>query len=124
MKIASFVIFLLFVSFPTRSQSPDQLSSMVDREAKTFLAAPNAVGISIGIYKDGRIYTFNYGSTIKGKSIVASSNTPYCIASLSKTFAGLLLAYAVTEKKVKPDDDIRLYLDGQYPNLEFNQQPI
>jgi len=36
----------------------------------------------------------------------------------------LLLAQAATEGRLKLDDDVRKYLDGSYPNLEYNGQPI
>lgn len=35
-----------------------------------------------------------------------------------------MLAQAVKDKKVKIDDDVRLYLDGDYPNLEYQGHPI
>jgi CubicO group peptidase (beta-lactamase class C family) len=35
-----------------------------------------------------------------------------------------LLAQAAIEGKVKLDDDVRRYLDGDYPNLEFHAHPI
>jgi len=35
-----------------------------------------------------------------------------------------LLAQAAIEKKLSLDDDVRKYLDGDYPNLEFQGHPI
>ena len=35
----------------------------------------------------------------------------------------MILAHAVIEKKVKLDDDIRKYLKGDYPNLQYNGKP-
>ncbi|WP_408023818.1 serine hydrolase domain-containing protein [Tenacibaculum sediminilitoris] len=53
-----------------------------------------------------------------------TKNTIYEIASLSKTFNGSLLAQAITEEKVSLDHDIRNYLKGNFPNLEYQGQPI
>src|SRR6185295_11152372 len=53
-----------------------------------------------------------------------SANTIYAIASISKTFTGILLAKAAMEKKLNLNDDIRKYLSGSYPNLEYKGQFI
>src|SRR4030095_9368545 len=53
-----------------------------------------------------------------------TKHTIYELASITKTFTGVLLAQAVVEGKVKLDDDVRKYLDGSYPNLEFEGKPI
>lgn len=43
---------------------------------------------------------------------------------LKYTLTGLVLANAVLENKLSLDDDIRNYLDGKYPNMEFEGVPI
>jgi CubicO group peptidase (beta-lactamase class C family) len=82
------------------------------------------VGLSIGVFKDGQTYTYNFGTTERGKQCRPTRHTRYAIASITKTFTGTLLAQAVIEKRVKLDDDVRSYLDGNYPNLEYQGQPI
>ncbi len=89
-----------------------------------FKDAPQSVALSIGILKDGKTYVFNYGTLQKGKKELPTADTLYAIASITKTFTGTLLAQAVIEKKVKLEDDVRKYLDGSYPNLEFQGHPI
>ncbi|MGE0459967.1 MAG: serine hydrolase domain-containing protein, partial [Vicinamibacterales bacterium] len=42
----------------------------------------------------------------------------------SKTFVGALLAQAALEHKLRLDDDVRLHLEGPYPNLAFDGQPV
>jgi len=97
----------------------------VDQAAAEFYKTnPQAVSVSIGIYKDGRTYTFNYGATKPGGHEKPTADTIYPIASITKTFAGTLLAYAALEGRVRLDDDIRKYLVGDYPNLEFQGHPI
>ncbi len=119
-------IFLISLALPAVGQTPppepvsEDVSAIVSRNAETFLKnAPQAAGLSIGIFKDGKTSTYNYGTVEKGKKIPPSADTLYQIASISKTFTGTLLAQAVIEKKVKFDDDVRKYLDGDYPNLEY-----
>lgn len=106
-------------------QSSDDVSTVVsDAAAKFFRDAPHAAGLSIGVLKDGRMHTYNYGSVEKEKKRLPTAGTLYQIASITKTFTGTLLADAVIEKKVKFDDDVRKYLDGDYPNLQFQGHPI
>ncbi len=56
--------------------------------------------------------------------MLPTDNTVYGIASLTKTFTGVLLAQAVLDGKLRLTDDIRDYLVGDYPNLEYNGTPI
>ncbi|GAA3991435.1 serine hydrolase domain-containing protein [Mucilaginibacter dorajii] len=102
----------------------DSIDTVIAREARVFLQSKAAVGVSVGFYHNGRLYTYNYGSVSKDAQHLPTAHTIYGIGSISKTFAGLLLAKAVTENKVKLDDDIRKYLDGDYPNLEYKGHPI
>ena len=81
-----------------------------------------AVGVSIGIFNDGKTSTYNYGEVEKGTRTLPSHCTLYKIASITKTFTGTLLAHAVVEQHVKLDDDVRIYLDDEYPNLAFDGQ--
>jgi len=105
--------------------SPVAVKAAVVRAVQAFVAAnPQSVGISIGIYEDGQVYTYNYGTTAPSGHIKPSSDTLYPIASITKTFTGALLAQAQSEGRLRLDDDIRKYLDGDYPNLEFAGHPI
>ncbi|GAB2586227.1 serine hydrolase domain-containing protein [Spirosoma areae] len=115
-------------AFPEMASTDNPLKSSVDsiveQAAQRFMAAPQAVGLSIGILKAGRTYVYNYGTVEKDRQQLPTSRTIYPIASITKTVTGALLAQAVVEKKVKLDDDVRLYLTGEYPNLAYQGQPI
>lgn len=100
------------------------VDGMVSQAANKFMGDPHSVGISVGVIKDGQSRRYNFGEVEKGKNVRPTQNTFYELASITKTFTGILLAQAVVEKKVKLDDDIRKYLDGNYPNLEFEGKPI
>lgn len=101
-----------------------RLDSLVNSTVSAFMNDSSRVGLSIGIIKDGISLFYNYGTTEKGKRQIPTANSVYELASITKTFSSALLAKAVLDKKVKLDDDIRLYLDGKYPNLEYKGVPI
>ncbi len=109
-------------AFDNKKQSA--LDLLVDSTVRSFMQSPQNCGLSIGILKNGAGYFYNYGETKRGNKRLPRQNTIYEIGSLTKTFCGLLLAQAVTEKKVSPNDDIRDYLPGNYPGLEWNGKPI
>jgi D-alanyl-D-alanine-carboxypeptidase/D-alanyl-D-alanine-endopeptidase len=92
--------------------------------AAGFMADPRAVGLSVGVIQAGRTHGYHFGTVSKRHQQMANDRTIYPIASLTKTFTGTLLAQAQREGKLKLDDDIRNYLEGDYPNLAFEQQPI
>lgn len=100
------------------------LNTLVMGLGEKFIKNKQAVGLSIGIYNNGRNYFYDYGTTEKGQIKLPTQNTVYEIGSITKAFVSLILANAVIEKKVKFDADIRKYLDGTYPNLEYNEKPI
>jgi CubicO group peptidase (beta-lactamase class C family) len=109
---------------PASSQSNDPFRPVVDREAEKFMASKGAVGLAIGIYKKGKTQMYFYGTTDKEKANKPGPNSIFNIASLSKTFAGFLLASAASEQKLNVNDDIRKYIGAGYPNLEYKGEPI
>lgn len=123
-KIIICVLGLCLLGKAGIAQSKDSVGVVVEKAAKVFMTSKAAVGVSMGIYLDGHIYTYNYGSVSKDAQQLPTTHTLYGIASITKTFTGLLLAKAASENKVKLDDDIRKYLDGDYPNLEYKGHPI
>jgi len=123
---------LSFVNLPAQPQNMQSPADKAGAVAATinhavdefFRDTPQAVGLSIGLVKDGEIYTFNYGTVEKGNTRIPTASTLYPIASVTKTFTGALLAQAALEKRVSLHDDLRKYLKGSYPNLEFKGHPI
>jgi CubicO group peptidase (beta-lactamase class C family) len=104
--------------------SKKEVDALVARAARKFMGDAHAVGLSVGVLKDGQTYTYNYGDVEKGKGRLPTRHTLYEIGSVTKTFTGVLLARAAVEGRLKLDDDVRQYLDGDYPNLEFEGQPV
>ncbi len=128
----SMLIFLCLYSVQGQSQKViatdnnqiNGIDTVVHQSVLPFIKQQSKVGISIGIYNKGEIANYNYGSTQIDKQELPTNRTLYEIGSISKTFMGTLLAKAVKDEKLKMNDDIRLYLEGSYPNLEFKGSPI
>lgn len=124
MKKIFSIILIIFWAFATSVLYGQNLDTLVNSLGANFIKNGQAVGLSIGIYNNGSTHFYNYGTTEIDKTRLPTQNTVYEIGSVTKAFVSLLLANAVIEKRVKLDDDIRKYLDGNYPNLEYKGQPI
>jgi len=108
----------------TNNPRKTKLELYVDSLALSYLSDPGNCSLSIGIINGDKVTTLYYGETKKGNGQLPNGKTWYEIGSISKTFTGIMLAHAVNEGKIKLDDDIRKYLPGEYPNLQFEGQPI
>lgn len=118
-------IFIFALAFAkNHAQSDKNVYSIIDAAAQKVAKESKAYSVSVGIIKDGKIYTKHFGEIDNGKGNKADDNTYFAIASVTKLFTGQLLAQAVLEGKIKLDDDVRKYLKGSYPNLEYNGVPI
>ncbi len=123
-----FVSFFLITSFGTsfsqENNTGDIISRIIQKNGQKFVKNKNISSVSIGIYKDGQVYTEHFGEIVKGKGNLPNDKTIYEVGSVSKTITGYLVAKAVLEQKIKLEDDIRIYLEGNYSNLEYNGTPI
>lgn len=106
------------------STSFKELSQIVDQYAENALSKGNINSLAIAIYKDGEVYQQYYGALDKQSQQAPNDNTLYEIASISKIFAGSLAAKAVLEHKIRLDDDVRIYLEGDYSTLQYKGTPI
>jgi CubicO group peptidase (beta-lactamase class C family) len=106
------------------NQMQTGLDSLVQNMCKEYMSLPQTCGISIGILQDGKRTYYNYGEKSRGMVQLPDQFSCYEAGSITKTFTGLLLAQAIVEGKVKPDEDIREYLPGRYPNLAYGNTPI
>ncbi|MEM8486899.1 MAG: serine hydrolase domain-containing protein [Bacteroidota bacterium] len=99
----------------------DSIASIVTLAAQQFLdTTPQAVGFSISVVAADDIHSFHFGTTSPQGTDTPTDNTIYGIASVTKTFTGVLLAKAVLDGRLDLSSDIRGYLDGDYPNLAYN----
>jgi CubicO group peptidase (beta-lactamase class C family) len=114
----------MFVACALNPAHPIIDAARVDELGQRFVHEPPARGLSVGIVKDGVSRIFNYGEYDRDRHRPPEAATLYSIGSLTKTFTATLLAQAVIEGRVNLEDDVRRHLDGDYPNLEFDGQPI
>jgi CubicO group peptidase (beta-lactamase class C family) len=110
--------------FPSDNPMLSPLDSAVQQAVSLFMSNKNVAGLSIGVIKDGKAYTYHFGEIKKGSGRLPGDNTIYEIGSVTKTFTGILLAHAVCDGKLKLTDDIRKWLNGKFPNLQFDGHPI
>ena len=94
----------------TSNKLLSSMDKLVEQAARPYIQKATTVGLSIGILKDGKITTYNYGETARGNKWLPTSNTIFEIGSITKTFTATLLAYYVNEGKVKLNDPVTKYL--------------
>jgi CubicO group peptidase (beta-lactamase class C family) len=130
MKQAAVVVFIFLLAgsplFAQTVAGPAPMDSasvrvITERYALPYIRDPKHVGLSIGILYAGHRYTYNYGVTDKASRRLPTSRSIYEIASVTKTYTGILLAHAVIEKKLGLQDDIRIYLPGTYHHRRSGQ---
>jgi len=87
-----------------------KLDSTVDQAISAYIQTYGNVGVSAGIFYNGRSYYYNYGEHKKGSEILPDQHTIYDIGSTTKTFTATLLAIAVEQEKVKLETPILKFL--------------
>ncbi|HID8169960.1 TPA: serine hydrolase domain-containing protein [Stenotrophomonas maltophilia] len=115
---------LLAVGCEGRKAPPNDVGAAVDQAAHALIEQPLLHSASIGVVYRGKTFIRHRGEMVAGKPDVPTDATLYEIGSLSKTLAGTLMARAVLEGRVGLEDDVRSYLQGDYPNLQYQGQPI
>jgi len=97
----------------------------IDAIIRTYIQKPNTVGLSVGIIKDGKTTTYNYGETAKGNGKLPDANSVFEIGSITKTFTSTLLAYFVNQGKIKLTDPITKYLpDSVAKNIVLKEVSV
>lgn len=100
------------------------VQTSMNENAQSMLSDSTITSVSIGILKDGIAYTSHYGELDAGKGNPPNDETIYEIASVTKTMTGTLVAQAVLDGKINLDDDIRKYLNNDYPNFQYKNEVI
>ncbi|MDK1311082.1 serine hydrolase domain-containing protein [Pseudoalteromonas ardens] len=79
--------------------------------------------VSISVVDAENTYQYHLGTLSNGEA--PDNQTIYEIASITKTYTGLIVAKAILDGKVELDKDIRHYLkNNEYKNLELSNQYI
>lgn len=96
----------------------------MSQTSTTLLQSKFLHAVSIAVVYRGKEFVLHRGELEAGKATPPNDATLYEIGSISKTFAGLLLATAVLDGKAALDDPIQKYLADAYPNLKSQGQPV
>lgn len=116
------LISLALLSGCTNPTPEDPFLLEIQAQADSLLAQSDLDALSIGLIEKGEVNIIHRGKLLNGSR--PDDTSLYEIASLTKTFTGTLLASAISEELVSIDDDIRQYLEGDFPNLKYEDQPI
>jgi CubicO group peptidase (beta-lactamase class C family) len=111
---------LLALSFASIGQT--KIETFIDSSANQLLRGSDIKSLSIGVVRNNKIQIYYYGD--KGDGTKPNNTSYFEIASITKTFTGLLLAQAIQDKKINLDDDIRKFIEGDFSNLQFKGNPI
>lgn len=118
-----FVLFVTLLLTGCDSERHLDFDAFVEKKLTDFLAEEKGQVISIAFVNSEGSYQQHFGQFPDGRK--ANDHTVYEIASITKSYVGLVLAKAVVDKKVDLDVDIRQYLNnGEYPNLHYRGMPI
>lgn len=98
--------------------------TIIQKLADSLLLDSKINAVSIGVYKNGKKHIAHYGELDKGIGNTPTDETLYEIASVSKTFTGVLVSKAVLEGKLSLEDDVQTYLKEEYSNLKYDGAPI
>ncbi|WP_216356444.1 serine hydrolase [Janthinobacterium sp. GW460W] len=108
---------------PAATAPAHDIPAAMRQTATTLLQSQLLHATSIAVVYRGKEFILHQGELETGKANPPDDTTLYEIGSVSKTFAGLLLASAVLDGKAALDDPIQKYLPTAYPNLQ-SQGPI
>jgi CubicO group peptidase (beta-lactamase class C family) len=79
--------------------------------------------VSISIVDEDDIYQYHFGKLNNGST--PNNHTVYELASITKTYTGLVVAKAILDRKIELNTDIRHYLkNNEYENLELSNEYI
>src|SRR5579862_2492465 len=112
LKIQHISALVVLTLLPTRGKAQEGglQDSIFSRLGERYIADGHSDGLSIAVVRDGRAHFYNFGVTSRDHGRRPTARTVYEIGSISKAFTSLLLAHAVSEGKVRLNDDIRAYL--------------
>ncbi|KAB8063135.1 serine hydrolase [Janthinobacterium violaceinigrum] len=115
---------LLAACKPAATAPAHDIPAAMSETATTLLQSKLLHATSIAVVYRGQEFILHQGELETGKANPPNDATLYEIGSVSKTFAGLLLANAVLDGKASLDDPIQKYLPAAYPNLQSQGQPV
>jgi len=95
-------------SIPARAQSDAEIEQLVRRQVQPALIVAGGMAVALNI--DGRTLFFNYGMADVARQQPITSDSLFNLASVGKAFIATLLAQAVKQGEVSPDDPVAKYV--------------
>ncbi|WP_027077967.1 serine hydrolase domain-containing protein [Maribacter antarcticus] len=115
MKFNIFILFLLLSGF-CFGQSLPKIDSLIKKEMKS----DNIAALAVAVIDSGRVVHLSAnGFKDLDRSIKASVNTPFHIASVSKTVTNLAVFKLVESKKLDLNTDVNKYLPFEVKNPHY-----
>ena len=104
-----------------QTKVPAKFSNAINDFGQKFVHTPGHNSLSIGVIKNGITYSYHFAPENTARP---TNKTIYEIASITKSFTGILLSHAILENKISLDDDVRKYLPDGFSNLNYKGVPI
>jgi D-alanyl-D-alanine carboxypeptidase len=96
-----------------QSMKPDVLEQAIDHYITTTITTEHIPGLSLAVVRGSTpLYVGNWGMANVELEMPASSDTVYCIGSLTKQFTAAAILLLVDQHKLRLDDSIGDYLPG------------
>ena len=108
----------------TDNREVTRMDLAVQDAAEAFFRSTCHVGLSLAVVDAQGGHFYDYGSTSRDTPRLPTPQSVYEIASVTKTFTGMLAAKAVVDGKLTLDRDFRSYLGAPFTNLALNGHPI
>lgn len=86
------------------------LDTLVHNHVTKFFVDPYVCGMSLAFIDGTEVFTYNYGETMNGNSILPDNNTMYQIASVTKTFTSITMNHWLHQNDISQDSSIVSFL--------------
>ena len=103
----------------------DDRKAKIDPLVQPLLAGKKNAAVAVGVWRDGRAEVFGYGTAhTRLGDRTPDGTTVFAIGSVTKTFAGVLLAEAVRRGEVKLDDPVNAHLPADLQVSAKGDKPV
>lgn len=123
--VRAFAAFCLLASCTAQEREPgESLEADLTAIGEEMIERPLLRSASIAVVHKGESAIVHVGELEDGTGNAPTDRTLYEIGSVSKTFAGALMARAVLDGKVALDEPVQTYLGDRYGNLAHDGEPV
>jgi CubicO group peptidase (beta-lactamase class C family) len=118
---ATFAVAALFspCAWAVNAQADVPLQARLAAAATRFVSEDRSDGLAVSVVHCGHASFILRGVANREDGRRVKADTVFEIGSVSKTLTSLLLAHAVTEGRLRIDDDVRRHLPGRFEHLQW-----